>query len=68
VTELPELGFYTLAGQPRSPRELIEEVTVGESMGFGSAFISELAPVVEAYAAVRPSGRFDHLHANPGAS
>ena len=26
----------------------------------------ELAPVVEAYRAVRPSGRFDHLPANPG--
>jgi probable F420-dependent oxidoreductase len=27
----------------------------------------ELAPVVDAYRAVRPEGRFDHLQANPGA-
>ena len=26
----------------------------------------ELAPVVEAYRAIRPAGRFDHLAANPG--
>lgn len=28
----------------------------------------ELAPVVYAYRAVRPTGRFDALPANPGAS
>lgn len=27
----------------------------------------ELAPMVEAYRAIRPAGRFDHLAANPGA-
>ena len=27
---------------------------------------SELAPMVEAYRAIRPAGRFDHLSANPG--
>lgn len=27
----------------------------------------ELAPVIEAYRAIRPVGRFDHLSANPGA-
>ncbi len=27
---------------------------------------AELAPMVEAYRAIRPSGRFDHLGANPG--
>jgi probable F420-dependent oxidoreductase len=39
--ELPEIGFYTLAGQPESPRELIDEVRLGEEMAFGSTFISE---------------------------
>jgi probable F420-dependent oxidoreductase len=39
--ELPELGFYTLAGHANSSRDLVEEVRVGESMGFGSVFISE---------------------------
>jgi len=37
----PELGFYALAGQPESPRDLIEEVRQGEAMGFGTAFLSE---------------------------
>jgi hypothetical protein len=27
---------------------------------------AELAPVVRAYRELRPDGRFDHLHANPG--
>jgi probable F420-dependent oxidoreductase len=39
--DLPELGFYTLAGHANSSRELVNEVQVGESMGFGSVFISE---------------------------
>lgn len=36
-----ELGFYTLAGQPASSRELVDEIVRGEQMGFGTAFISE---------------------------
>ena len=38
---LHELGFYALAGQPRSPRDLIDEVRTGETMGLGTAFLSE---------------------------
>jgi len=45
---LPELGFYTLAGQPESPCELIEEVRDGEAMGFGTVFISERFNIKEA--------------------
>ena len=41
TTELPELGFYTLGGQPDRPRELIDEVRLAEAMGLGHAFISE---------------------------
>jgi probable F420-dependent oxidoreductase len=41
MTIMDELGFYTLAGQPKTPRELIDEVHQGEAMGFGSVFISE---------------------------
>jgi probable F420-dependent oxidoreductase len=41
TTELPELGFYTLGGQPDRPRELIDEVRQAEAMGLGHAFISE---------------------------
>lgn len=36
-----ELGFYALAGQPKSPRDLIEELQQGEAMGLGTAFLSE---------------------------
>ena len=38
---LDELGFYTLAGQPSSSRDLLQEVVDGEAMGFGTVFISE---------------------------
>jgi probable F420-dependent oxidoreductase len=38
---LDELGFYVLAGQPDSTRDLIEEVRQGEELGFGTVFLSE---------------------------
>ncbi|HVR29529.1 MAG TPA: TIGR03857 family LLM class F420-dependent oxidoreductase [Thermoanaerobaculia bacterium] len=41
MPRMNELAFYTLAGQPRSPYELLGEVRDGEAMGFGSTFISE---------------------------
>jgi probable F420-dependent oxidoreductase len=43
-----ELAFYTLAGAPKSPRDLIGEITQGEAMGLGSAFISERFNIKEA--------------------
>jgi probable F420-dependent oxidoreductase len=43
-----ELGFYTLAGQPESPRELLAEVRDGEAMGLGTVFISERYNIKEA--------------------
>ncbi len=43
-----ELGFYTLAGQPKSPRDLIDAVQQAEEMGIGSAFISERFNIKEA--------------------
>jgi probable F420-dependent oxidoreductase len=48
VTPLNELGFYTLAGQPESPRELVDEVRMGEQMGIGATFISERFNMKEA--------------------
>jgi alkanesulfonate monooxygenase SsuD/methylene tetrahydromethanopterin reductase-like flavin-dependent oxidoreductase (luciferase family) len=42
------LGFYTLAGAPRSPRDLIEEMHDGERLGLGWAFISERLNIKEA--------------------
>ncbi len=38
---LEELGFYALAGQPSSSRDVVEEIIVGERLGLGTAFISE---------------------------
>lgn len=45
---MPEIGFYTLAGAPESPRDLIGEVQAAEVMGIGSAFISERFNIKEA--------------------
>lgn len=45
---LNELGFYTLAGAPESPAELLEEVPHAEAMGLGSVFISERFNIKEA--------------------
>jgi probable F420-dependent oxidoreductase len=38
---LTELGFYTLAGQADSSRDLVGEVRLAERLGLGSVFISE---------------------------
>lgn len=38
---LDELGFYTLAGQPATSRDLIEEVVDAEDLGLGHCFVSE---------------------------
>jgi len=38
---LTELGFYGLAGQPDSTRDLVDEVRTAETMGLGSVFLSE---------------------------
>jgi probable F420-dependent oxidoreductase len=46
--DLPELGFYTLAGGASSPRDLLDEVRRGEAMGLGTVFISERWNVKEA--------------------
>ncbi|WP_040494239.1 TIGR03857 family LLM class F420-dependent oxidoreductase [Ilumatobacter nonamiensis] len=43
-----ELGFYTLAGAPDSPRDLIDEIRDAEALGLGAAFISERFNIKEA--------------------
>ena len=48
MERMNELGFYTLAGNPTSPRELLDEVRSGEALGFGSVFISERFNMKEA--------------------
>ena len=45
---MEELGFYTLAGAPESPRTLIDEVRQAEAMGLGTVFISERFNIKEA--------------------
>lgn len=39
--QLPELGFYGLAGAPRSPADLLQECRDGEALGLGSVWLSE---------------------------
>ncbi len=41
AADLPELGFYGLAGQADSSRDLIDEIRLAEALGLGSVFISE---------------------------
>ena len=48
MERLNELAFYTLAGAPRTPRELIAEVVQAEALGLGAAFVSERFNVKEA--------------------
>ena len=48
MTMLDRLGFYTLAGAPKSPRDLIGEVHDAERLGLGWAFISERFNIKEA--------------------
>ena len=48
MQRLNELAFYTLAGAPKTPRELLAEVERGEALALGSAFISERFNVKEA--------------------
>ncbi|MFQ5381514.1 MAG: TIGR03857 family LLM class F420-dependent oxidoreductase [Dehalococcoidia bacterium] len=49
MDRMNELAFYTLAGAPKTPRELIAEVRRAEELGLGSAFISERYAIKEAF-------------------
>jgi len=48
MERMNELAFYTLAGAPKSPRELVDEVQQAEALGIGACFISERFNVKEA--------------------
>ena len=48
MDQLNELGFYTLAGAPESPRDLIRELRAAEELGIGNCFISERFNIKEA--------------------
>jgi probable F420-dependent oxidoreductase len=41
MTQLTELGFYGLAGHSDSPHDLIAEAAEADTLGLGTAFISE---------------------------
>jgi probable F420-dependent oxidoreductase len=43
-----ELGFYTLAGAPNSPRDMLDELEHAKRLGIGTAFISERFNIKEA--------------------
>ena len=45
--KFPELGFYTLPGHTRTPRDMFEELRDAEALGMGSAWISERFDVKE---------------------
>jgi 5,10-methylenetetrahydromethanopterin reductase len=47
-TQLNELGFYLLAGAPKTPIGLIEEMAEAEALDLGAAFISERFNIKEA--------------------
>lgn len=53
---LDELGFYALAGQPDSSRDLVGEVVEGEAMGLGTVFVSERYNKKEAATLVGAAG------------
>jgi probable F420-dependent oxidoreductase len=46
--QLDELGFYVLAGAPKTPADLLTEMADAETLGLGTAFISERYNIKEA--------------------
>ncbi len=63
------LGFYALAGAPRSPRDLIDEVRSAEAMGLGHAFISERFNIKEAATLCGAAGAVsDHIQITTAAT
>ncbi|MEW2352237.1 TIGR03857 family LLM class F420-dependent oxidoreductase [Spirillospora sp. NPDC029432] len=46
--DLPELGFYGLAGHSGTPRDLLDQVRAGERLGLGAVFLSERFTTKEA--------------------
>ena len=62
ATDLNELGFYVLAGAPKTPADLIDEVADGEALGLGAAFISERYNIKEAATLSGAAGAVSHAH------
>lgn len=71
ATLLPEEWLAPAAtGTPEQcARKILGQFDLGvDSVIMHGATPDELRPIVEAYAKIRPAGRFDHLPANPGKS
>lgn len=54
-----------------SPEQCVDQVREQFDLGVDGVILhgaspDDLAPIVESYRRTRPSGRFDHLRANPG--
>lgn len=60
VTQMNELGFYTLPGAPKSPHDLIHEVRRAEELGIGACFISERFNIKEAVTLSGAVGAVSH--------
>lgn len=68
-TELPELGFYGLAGAPKSPFDLLQECRDGETMGLGTVFLSERFNIKEAVTLSGAAGAItERMHIATGAT
>ena len=66
---LDELGFYTLAGAPDSPRDLLAEVAQGEALGLGTVFLSERFGIKEICATAGAAGAVsERIHIATGAT
>ena len=57
ATDLNELGFYVLAGAPKTPADLVPEMAKAEALGLGAAFISERYNIKEAATLSGAAGR-----------
>jgi len=56
MSQHPELACYLLAGQPKTPRDILEEARGAERAGLGTAFISERYHSKEAMALSAAAG------------
>jgi probable F420-dependent oxidoreductase len=68
-SRFPELGFYTLAGAPKSPRDMLGELRDAEAMGLGAAYISERFNIKEAATLSGAAGAVtEHIRIATGAT
>ena len=69
ATLIPEewLAAAAVGSPDHCAQQVLRQMDLGaDSVIIHGAAPAELAPMVGAYRSIRPTGRFDHLHANPG--